>query len=171
MPKLRERVVLYAIAVFCVFPVGVYAAAPGLAERWNLALGTRQDVPHRNDYTYFLEPWKTGYRGAERFAEEALAAVEPGAVIYADTTTVGPLLYAQQVRNVRPGVIVLAGIVASEGAPRYGAETFEQFVESRPVYVTSAKAGYAPAFILERYDLARAGVLWRVVTRSAGKGV
>jgi len=169
LSKLQRRTVLCAIAAFSVLPAGVYAATPRLAERWNLALGTRQDVPYRNDCRYFLAPWKTGYRGAERFAEEALATVEPGAVIYADTTTVGPLLYVQQVRNTRPDVSVVAGIVGSEGAPSYGAETFEQLVQTRPIYVTSARAGYGPAFILEKYDLARAGVLRRVLKRSAGE--
>jgi hypothetical protein len=171
LSKLGRRALMYAVAAFCAFPVGAYAAAPGLAERWNLTLGTRQDVPYRNDYEYFLIPWKTGYRGAERFAAEALASVESDAVIYADTTTVGPLLYAQQVRNTRPDVSIIAGIVGSERAPLYGPEVCEQLVKTRPIYVTSVRAGYGPAFVLERYDLARVGVLWRVVKRSPGEDV
>jgi hypothetical protein len=120
-------------------------------------------VPYRDDYEYFLKPWKTGYRGAERFAEEALEATEADAVIYADTTTVGPLLYAQEVKRQRPDVSIVTGIVAGAGAPAYGAETLESLIRSRPCYVTSLGEGYCPPFILDNYDFVQAGVLWRVV--------
>ena len=62
--------------MFSLLPVGIYTIAPQLARRANLRIGTRQDIPYRNDYEYFLRPWKTGYVGAERFATEALQGVE-----------------------------------------------------------------------------------------------
>ena len=165
--RLRGRAVLYAVAAFSLLPVLAYAAAPQAARRLNLNMPTRQNVPYRDDYEYFLQPWKTGYRGAERFAEEAMDAVEADAVIYADTTTVGPLLYVQEVKCKRPDVRIVTGIVASAGAPSYGEQTLKSLIGSRPCYVTSVGAGYCPSFILDSYDFVQAGVLWRVVQRPA----
>jgi len=165
--RLRQRAVLYAVAAFSLLPVVVYAAAPQAARRLNLKMPTRQNVPYRDDYEYFLKPWKTGYQGAERFAEEALDVAGADSVIYADTTTVGPLLYVQEVKRKRPDVSIVTGIVASAGAPAYGEQTLKSLIASRPCYVTSTSAGYCPAFILDNYDFIRAGVLWRVVQRAA----
>jgi hypothetical protein len=151
-------------------PIAVYVVAPGCAERMNLSIGTRADVVYRDDYTYFLQPWKTGYDGPERFAREALEAAEPNAVIYADTTTIAPLLYVQEVCGERPDVRVVTGIVGSAGAPPYDEQVFERLLACHPVYITSDKAGYAPKFVLGRYDLAKTGPLWRVAKPSRPAG-
>ncbi len=150
------------IAAFAVLPVAVYAAAPELARRSNLSLGTRQDIPYRNDYEYFLRPWRTGYTGAEDFAREALETAEPNAVICADTTTVAPLLYVQEVKGLRPDVKIVTGVAHSPGAPRVEEQTIEPLLAQRPVYVVSKQPGYCPAFILDRYQFTAAGVLWRI---------
>lgn len=160
----RHRL-LYAAMICTVLPVGVYAAAPTLAEKMAVDIGTRSDVPFRDDRKYFLQPWKTGYRGAERFAYEALRSVEGSAVICADTTTVAPLLYVQQVKGERPDVKVVSGIVTSEGAPQFNEDSIERWLEAGPVYVVSAGPGYCPQFVRDNYDLIQAGVLWRVVER------
>jgi len=161
--RLNRRVFAYLVLIFGFLPVTVYAAAPRLAEKMQLDLGTRGDVPYRNDYKYFLQPWKTGYKGAERFAEEALGAAGDNAIICADSTTVGPLLYVQEVKGKRPDVKIAYGTISSENAPQLNEETVRQLLAEVPVYVVSPKAGYCPACVFDNYDLVRAGVLWRVV--------
>jgi len=153
------------VSVFSLLPIGVYAAAPALAEKMQFSIGTRGDIPYRDDYRYFLQPWRTGDRGAERFAQEALEVKEKEAIIYADLTTVGPLLYAQQVQRKRPDVKIVSGVIKSENAPRFDEQTFERLLKERAVYVVSRRPGYCPAFVLDNYDLVPAGVLWRVVER------
>ncbi len=157
------KVPAFLMLLFCVLPVGVYAALPSLAEKMQLNLGTRNDIPHRDDYEYFLRPWKTGYKGAERFAEEALDLPEDDAVIYADTTTVGPLLYLQDVKGKYPDVKIVSATVSSKGAPKFDERTIGQLLEAEPVYVISPKPGYCPQFVLDHYDFIRAGILWQVV--------
>jgi len=160
--RVRRPALAGVIVVLAVVPVGIYAVAPALAQRLHLRLGTRQDIPYRNDYAYFLRPWRTGYRGAERFAREALASVENNAILCADATTVAPLLYAQQVQGLRPDVHIVAGIARSAGAPCVKESTVAELVRQRPVYVVSRQPGYCPAFLLDRYPLTPAGLLWRV---------
>ena len=161
--RVRHRAAAYVIASCTILPVLVYAVAPATVERMNLQIGTRGDLAYRNDYGFFLEPWKTGYVGADRFATEALTSAEPNAIILADTTTVGPLLYVQEVKGVRPDVKVVTGIVSSQGAPRYDLQALEQSAGTRPVYVTSKRPGYCPSFVLDKCELVKAGVLWRVL--------
>ena len=162
LSRVHHRAVPYLIAAFSLLPVGVYAAVPQLAERANLRIGTRQDIPYRNDYEYFLRPWKTGYAGAERFAAEALEGVESNAIIWADITTVPPLLYVQEVKGLRPDVKIVSGIASTEGAPAVNEQTIAALLAEHPVYVVSRTPGYCPAFIIEKYRLVKAGVLWRV---------
>ena len=97
------------------------------------------------------------------FADEALGLVEDNAIIYADATTVGPLLLARQVTRRRPDVKIVSGTVNSENAPRFDAHTFEQLLKSGPIYVVSPEPGYCPAFVLEDYNFVPVGILWRVV--------
>jgi hypothetical protein len=156
------------ILIFCFLPVGIYAAAPALAERIQVSLGTRNNIPYRDDYKYFLLPWKVGCKEADRFAGEALDAVENKAVIYADSTTAGPLLLAQEVAGRRPDVKVVSGIINSRDAPVFNEHTIEQLLKDRPIYVVSRQAGYCPSYVLDNYDLKPAGLLWRVVEKHEG---
>jgi hypothetical protein len=153
------------VSVFSLLPAGVYTAAPALAEKMQFSIGTRGDVPYRDDYKYFLQPWRTGDNGAERFAEEALDVKEKEAVIYADSTTVGPLLYVQEAKGRRPDVKIVSGVIKSEGAPRFDERTIEQLLKERAIYVVSRRPRYCPAFVLDNYDLVPAGILWQVVER------
>jgi hypothetical protein len=153
------------VLAFSLLPVGVYAAAPALAEKMQFSIGTRGDIPYRDDYKYFLQPWRTGDRGAERFAEEALEVTGKDAVIYADLTTVGPLLYVQEVKRKRPEVKIVSSVIKSENAPRFDERTIEQLLKKRTIYVVSCRPRYCPAFVLDNYDLVPAGILWQVVER------
>jgi len=164
--RVNRKIFVYLVFIFSLLPVGVYAVVPRLAEKVKLNLHTRDDIPYRNDYAYFLQPWKTGYNGAERFANEALDAVGNNAVIYADNTTVGPLLYVQEVCGKRPDVKIVSGFVSGKNAPRLDEQSIGQLLKDREVYVVSARERYCPAFIIDNYDLLPAGVLWKVLEKS-----
>ncbi|MHC4437638.1 MAG: protein O-mannosyl-transferase family [Planctomycetota bacterium] len=157
------KVPAFLMLLFCIIPVGIYAALPPLAEKMQLNIGTRSDTPYRDDYKYFLRPWKTGYRGAERFANEALDLSENNAVIYADVTTIGPLLYLQEVKEKRPDIKIVSSVVNSKDAPKFNEQSTEQLLTAGPVYVVSPRPGYCPQFLLDSYDFIRAGILWQVV--------
>jgi len=163
--RMSSRVFICLVLIFASLPIPVYAAVPIVAEKMRFNLGTRREIPYRNEYRYFLCPWKTGYRGAERFANEALALVENNAIIYADSTVAYVLLYAQQVEQKRRDVTIVSGRDSSEGAPVLNENTVAGLMAGSALYVVSPVEGYCLPFLLENYDFARAGVLWRVVER------
>ena len=155
------------VLALAVCPVAVYALAPSVFKQEGVTLNTRGDIPYRDDVTYFLRPWKTGYHGADRFAREVLAQVEPNAVIYADTTTVGPLLIRQQTEHQREDVTIVNGAVHSPGASILTAQALDRLLIHRSVYVVSDLPGYCPAFIREHYPLYPKGLLKQVGKRDA----
>ena len=169
--RVRHRALPGVVVGLALLPVAVYAVVPRLAARTDLAIGTRADLIYRDDYRFFLQPWKTGYRGAERYAFEVLGTVAKDAIIYADTTTVAPLLYAQEIKGKRPDVKIITGIIRSQGAPPCTEKAFATCIDSRPVYVTSDRPGYAPAFVLGKHELLKSGLLWTVVGPSAASQI
>jgi len=161
--KIRGKVFVYVVLIFSMLPVAAYAVAPKLAENMGLGLGTKRKIAYRNDYTYFLQPWKTGYRGAQHFALQALDSVEKGAVIYADGTTVYPLILTQQVEGRRRDVTIVSRHGTVNNLQDYNEDVIDKLFAERAVYVVSAVAGYCPQFLLERYSFVPAGVIYRAV--------
>lgn len=163
--QMNRKAFAFLVVFFSLLPIGVYTAAPMVARRMHLNIGTRGDIPYRNDYEYFLRPWKTGDTGAGHFAREALDLAAENAIIYADATTAAPLLLAQEVEDKRPDVKIISGTLNSKDAPRFDAQNLGPLLEERAVYVVSSRPQYCPPFVLENYDLVQAGILWRVTRR------
>ena len=160
--------IAWMFAILCLGVVPVYYMAPKIAEDVGIKIGSGRKIDYRNDETYFLWPWKTGYKGAERFAIAALFSVKAPAVIYADATTAPPLLYAQEVMKERQesDIKIISSIGCSENSPEFNRLTIEKLLSERAVYVVTPAKGYCPDFLLMRYDFEPAGVLWKVVKKS-----
>jgi Protein O-mannosyl-transferase TMEM260-like len=163
--QMNSKAFAFLILLFSLLPAGVYAATPTLARKIHLNIGTRGDIPYRNDYEYFLQPWKTGYTGAQRFADEALRTAAHNAIIYADATTAAPLVLAQEVDGKRRDVKIVSGTLNSEDAPRFDAQTIGPLLAERPIYVVSRRPRYCPDFVLENYNMVQASILWQVTKR------
>ena len=141
-------------------PAPIYVIAPIAAEKVQFRLPTGRTIPYRNDYTWFLRPWRTGYRGPERFADEALKSVEENAVIYADGTTVYSLLYAQELKGLRRNVTIVSEHGSVNNLKEYDEDIIDELLSKRAIYVVSPVDGYCPAFLLKRFDFVKAGVLY-----------
>lgn len=162
LKRFNHRAVAFLVLAFALLPIPTYCLTPTIAKKFYKPLGQRRQRPYRDEYVYFLQPWKTGYRGAERFANEALNTVEKNAIIYAYTTDVHALLYVQQVKGKRSDVKIVSDYDMSENAPVFSEDTIEQLLKISTIYVTSPVKGYCPAFLLQRYDFEKSGVLWKV---------
>lgn len=130
-----------------------------------MTLGTRQNIPYRDDLTYFLQPWKTGYAGAERFAREVFEQLEPEAVLYADPTTAAPLVLYQETSGFRPDVHIVSPVIHTFGAPDFSEVSVIDLLKTRPLYVVSGQAGYCPSYLLENYKLHKSGLVFQVINQ------
>ena len=149
----NRKILRWAVFILVLLPIPTYIIAPVAAEKMQFPLSTRANIPYRNDYTWFLRPWRTGYKGAERFADAALSEVETGAVICADNTTVYPLLYMQEVKGKRTDVKIISKIAGSEGTPTLSEKTIEQWLSEKNFYAVSPIPGH---------KFERTGVLWKL---------
>jgi hypothetical protein len=166
----NRKAAVVAVLLFSLLPIPVYAVTPALARKTYKIFEQRRQRPYRDEYTYWLWPWKTGYRGAERFANEALDMVEENAIIYAYTTDVHTLLYVQEVKGKRADVKIVSDYDSSKDAPAFDQETIVQLMNSSVVYTSSAVKGYCPEFLFDNYDFVQTGVLWRVVGKARNNG-
>ncbi len=151
------------VMIFALLPVGSYFVTPEIARKHYPTLAERRQRPYRDEYTYWLQPWKTGYDGAERFATEALESVEEDAIVYAYTTDVHAMLYVQEVKGIRPDVKIVSNHDHSKDAPVLDAVSLPELLSQRSLYVTSTTKGYYPSFLGEGYKFVEQGLLYRVV--------
>jgi hypothetical protein len=166
-----------AVAAAALLPVGVYAALPRAApalmavvEKATHGNPFRRELPYRDSYAYFLQPWKQGYTGARRFAEEALDSLPPGAVLVADSTASPPLVCVQQLEGRRPDVELVADENDLSGAAlRDVAERKLRLAQGAPedqrLYLVSAVPDYVPPWFREHATLRPAGLLWKAEPR------
>ncbi len=141
IPKPNRRILCWIIFIFALLPIPAYIIAPGIAQKQKFNLSTRADVPYRNDYIWFLQPWKAGYSGAEKFADEVFEILEPSAVVYADNTMVYPLLYMQEVKGKRADIKIISEYAGSEAVPLLSEKSIEQWLSEGDVYAVSPIAG------------------------------
>jgi hypothetical protein len=159
---IQNRFTGILVIILSLIPIVIYTNAPVWARDMNFSLGTRNDIAFRNDYEYFLKPWKIGQNSAEQFARAALDQVRANALIYADMTTVTPLLITQHINKYRMDVSLISELLSSSDAPVLNADTVAGLLKEHDIYVVSYKKGNCPGFIRDNYRFVRSGVLWQV---------
>jgi len=137
----KYKTLCWIVVIFALLPIPFYIAVPFLAEKFEFNLSTRANVPYRNDYTWFLQPWKIGYNGAEKFAEEVFDKLDPEAVVYADNTMVYPLLYMQEVKGKRADIRIISEYAGSIGVPLLTERSIEQWLSEGDVHTVSPITG------------------------------
>jgi len=173
LSRKRLKAVLVLLALL---PVGVYAVLPSVAEAVGFQFQSRV-LPYRDPYTYFVQPWKRGYEGARRFAEEALDSLPPKAVLMADSTSSAPLQCVWQVEGRRPDVVVV-GLGADITDPFLGGlwgtkeDPWPQLnAEGRLAFVVSDVRAYIPRWVSQYARLKPFGIIYEAEPRgSEGPG-
>ncbi len=148
----NSKILCLVILILSLLPIPTYIVAPAVAQKQKFNLSTRADVPRRNDYVWFLQPWKAGYSGAEEFADEVFEKLEPEAVVYADNTMVYPLLYMQEVKGKRADIKIISEYAGSEGLPLLSEKSIEQWLSEGDVYAVSPVAGHKGKGIVWKID-------------------
>jgi hypothetical protein len=161
----RWRTILLVCALL---PPAIYVPLPVILPHLNVDLedlGVQREVPYRDDAVYFLHPWKTGYRNAERFARHLADMLPPGSVLVADTTTVRPLHYMLRLGRWRTDVRLLTtGELNAPGVE----ESLRGKLAAGLVYVVTPS--YAPAWLREGYQFERVEIVYRVLAPGSGAG-
>ena len=147
----NSKILCLVILILSLLPIPTYIVAPTIAQKQRFNLSTRVDVPRRNDYVWFLQPWKAGYSGAEKFAEEVFEKLGPDAVVYADNTMVYPLLYMQEVKGKGVDIKIISEYSSGEGLPLLSGKSIEQWLSEGDVYAVSPIAGHRGS-----------GVVWKI---------
>lgn len=144
-------------------PAAIYVPLPQVARKLHVNLGVSREIPYRDEYEYFLHPWKTGYRGAWRFATEIQDVLPDGAVLIADSTTMSPIHYLEVTGRWNRAVTVWPPL------PRHGhrlmritEEDVAEELAAGKVYVVSAHPAYCPRWLLDRYELCKDRIIYRV---------
>ncbi len=148
----NSKILCLVILILSLLPIPTYIVAPAVARKQKFNLSTRADVPRRNDYVWFLQPWKAGYSGAEKFADEVFEKLGPDTVVYADNTMVYPLLYMQEVKGKRPDIKIISEYAGSEGVPLLSEKSVEQWLSEGDVYAVSPAVGHKGK-----------GIVWKIV--------
>ena len=162
----KKKVLVWIVLLLALLPVPAYAFVPVAAKYMGLKNGRGREIPYRDDCVYFLRPWQTAYLGADRFANEALDAVEDNAIIYADGTTVYALLLAQEVGDKHRDVTVVSGHGTVNNLKEYNEDVIDELFRQRSIYVVSAVKGYFPLFLSERYEFEKKGVLYKAAEKN-----
>jgi len=164
LAKSKGRLIWAVLMLVCtVLPIGAYAVGPVWAKKMDITLGTKRVIPYRDDYKWFLQPWRCGEKGPGKFARESLEGVPEGAVIYADNTTVYPLLYMQEIKGIGRQIKVVSAIAGSEGAPELNEENMMRLAQEKKLYVVTPQKIYCPDYLLENCVFKPAGKLYKVV--------
>ena len=151
-------------------PIGVYAVLPAAAQKAGFTFFERT-LPHRDPYTYFLEPWRMGDHGACRFAEAVFEVLPPGAVLFTDSTPAPPLLWLQEIEGRRPDVQIVAPRgVAPEMLKHYWGSTKDLMPEfeaaNRRVFVVSDHPAYMPPWMARYTRRVPFGDIFEVKSRT-----
>jgi hypothetical protein len=151
----------FALAAFV--PPAIYAATPWAVRTLGFDLIRASDLPYRDSDRFYLNPNKRGNDGARRFGEEALEAVESGAVIFADYTPHAVLLYLQVVEGRRPDVILQSARSFGQTVP---VRWISNHGRQRPTYLATLTPGYYDfGGLTGHYEVVPAGPIFQVLPR------
>lgn len=144
-----------------VLPAGVYVPAPALARAAGVRLGVKRELPFRDEYRYFLHPWKTGYRGPEQFSAAVQSELPTGAILIADGTALTPLKYQQLSGQWRDDLRLVSGLRKIDRG--LDQSTLRNEAAGGHVFVVSPVSGYCPAWLLDTCRFEKVGPVYRAV--------
>ncbi len=158
----KQKYISIMAAPLAIMVVAVYIFLPMLADNYYPVFKNTRHLPYRSEYTYFLQPWKTGYYGADMFARQALESVPENSLIFADGTNLYPLVITKQMYFPEKKVDILSSHGSYDNISGYSEQQLLDLINSHPSYVVSKDKGYCPAYISSNYKLVGEGVLFKI---------
>ncbi|HRX86469.1 MAG TPA: DUF2723 domain-containing protein [Phycisphaerae bacterium] len=168
LARFRGAPMRAAVVVLAVTGPMLYALAPALARRVHPRfLDSIRAIPHRDEYAWFLQPWRVGDHGAADFAREILHALPANAFLYADRTVREPLEYVQASEHLRTDIrLIGAQQRSASDRPGFTAQDAADAVTHGTLFTTEDKPAYLPDWLIApQWGFERDGPVYRVVRR------
>ncbi|MHC4271404.1 MAG: protein O-mannosyl-transferase family [Planctomycetota bacterium] len=165
LTQMGKPILYRIILILALLPIPAYIITPKIAKNLQFNLSTKREIPYRNDYHWFLTPWKTNYTGPVQFAQEVFESTPQDAAIFADSTTSPPLLYLQDVYEKRDDLTIVSPKITGIYDGPFNQTNIHQVFDQRPLYTVSPLAGYCPSYIIEQFDFIKDGILYRIVKK------
>ncbi len=147
-----------------------YAILPELAEQHlvgRISLPLRV-LPYRPPFEWFLQPWRCGNDGAERYAQEVLESLPQNAVLIVDSTTSRPINLVQGTQQFRLDVRMPTDHLARPWASEFVLQESEidELVAQSLLFCTLEKTWYWMEWnMAERFEVVPFGLVYQVVGR------
>ncbi|MAG36066.1 MAG: hypothetical protein CL878_07470 [Dehalococcoidia bacterium] len=161
--KLWRAGVALALLAAIASPLVVYPLAARFVGGASTQLAPARQLPGRDPVSFYLLPWKTGYRGAQEFGRSAMTGLPRDAVVVADWLPYHVLRYTQVIGGLRADV-TLAQLNAGEGVQlRY---LLDQEAARALYLADNSPLPYYEREAIERcFRIERAGVIYRLERR------
>lgn len=91
-----------ALTAVTLAPLVVYSVFPGMAEQRGWLRNQMRDLPYRDEYHHFLQPWRNGDNSAAQYARAVLAQCPERGILMTDLTAGYALAFVQKVESIAP---------------------------------------------------------------------
>ena len=146
--------------VFALIPPIVYAILPTLINRYKPDIGSAP-IPYRNEAKYFFQPWKTGYYGPKKLADEIFKIAPKNSLIIADGTSARPLIYYQLAYKKRKDLKITFSPFGALGEKEKIAK-LKKLLDRHDVYVIRPYRGYCPNWILKNFEIKKINSIYKI---------
>ncbi len=164
----RSSFILFGLLIL--FPTVIYQVTPPISNKLGIRLLSARKLPYRNAAQFFLSPPKTGYYGPKIYAERALEAAAPNALIIADYTPAEVLEYYQRVMGLRPDIELVQVHVAAPKSDDYNLKPYvDKHYGERPIYLADlvkSKYYYNVEELEQDYDILPVSPIYKVVRKT-----
>lgn len=166
-----SRRVVAAVLILSALGPAAYAVAPAIARAIpaTRALLPAREIPYREPYSWFLRPWRTGYRGAERYARDVFVVLPADAVLLTDEMMRPPLIYLQGRDRLRHDVTVPESRYPLPWHQRteFGPDAADVLIDARLLFCGTTNAtSFPPWFVTEHLRFEPVGAVFRITRAS-----
>ncbi len=156
-----KRDVAVILIIFALIPPVIYYHLPAIIQNVFPKFGYKCPIPYRDEARYFFLPWKTGYNGPTRLAEEIASEVPRNSIVIADGTSSRPLIYYQLTKKLRTDLQIVNHLFINEPVEKR-IKHLDSLLKKRNVYVIRPHVGYCPKWILDNFKLTKFGPIYRI---------
>ena len=135
----------------------ILSVAPSAAKGVLGSPGRSRVPPGRDEWGYWLYPWKHNESSAQRFVKGVSSSLGFDDILYADSTSASPLMAFHCWSEVECQFVLRSpwtGLACDEG---------DRALDAGDLYVVSPVAGYVPLWLLgNEYKFMKSGVVYKV---------